>query len=130
MAQDFPPPPDWARFALSSPRLRRGETLRVQLELDPGREGLELGFACLAHHAQVETTWDGDVPGRVRNDRPSLREQEWVPVAPGLDEHAFAVPAEAPYHYEGELLSFYWALHLRAAGTPDLLAYVPVTVLP
>ena len=66
---------------------------------------------CLAHHAAVaKTTEPGDVGGRFRADRQVRLFEEWRPLGP--EPFALTVPLDAPYSYEGDLLSFYWGIWL------------------
>jgi hypothetical protein len=90
----------------------------------------ELGLGCLAHHAGTEGAGDGGGPGgRFRMDRQTLSYADWRPADNA--EFEFSVPPDAPYSYEGDVVSFYWGIWLRREGRVlDREAYVPLVVEP
>jgi hypothetical protein len=124
----WPPPPEWMRLDVSPRRLRRGEAITVTFNADRDLSGHELGLACLAHYASTGKTAEvGELGGRFRADAQALEYEDWHEPA----DIELRVPADAPYSYEGGLLSFYWAVWVRRRGSElKPVAYVPVTVDP
>jgi hypothetical protein len=116
------------RLDVSPRRLRRGEAVTVSLGADHDLHDHELGLACLAHYASTGKTAEvGELGGRFRADAQALEYEEWHEPA----DTELRVPADAPYSYEGDLLSFYWAVWVRARnGGLNPIAYVPLTVDP
>jgi hypothetical protein len=156
MGEPWPAPPDWLELDVAPRRLRRGAAVTVALRAPLAKlrlDDYELGLACLAHYATVESTHEGDAPGRFRMDRQQLVWEDWHAIPGAAEEQAappgdeapyaypgetsapgplrLAVPPDAPYSYEGDLLSFYWAVWLRARLRPlRPTAYVPLVVEP
>jgi hypothetical protein len=116
------------RLDVSPRRLRRGEAVTVTFGADRDLSDHELGLACLAHYATTAKTSEvGDFGGRFRTDAQALEYEQWHPPA----DAELRVPADAPYSYEGDLLSFYWGVWVRARhGGLRPVAYVPLTVDP
>jgi hypothetical protein len=116
------------RLDVSPRRLRRGEAVTVTFSADHDMSDHQLGLACLAHYAATATTHEvGELGGRFRADAQALEHEDWHEPA----DVELRIPEDAPYSYEGDLLSFYWAVWVRKRGsglTP--LAYVPLTVDP
>lgn len=96
---------------------RRGHELSVTFagrRSDDGR--VEVGLVC-------DERCDVAVPVSVKGVATTLRQigeetvrEEWQPLPPGVVEHTFTfvVPADAPYSYEGECVSFAWRVSARA----------------
>jgi hypothetical protein len=127
----WPEPPDWLRLEVEPRRLARGGNVTVTLDAPQERiAGRELGLGCLAHHAGVHKTGEGgEAGGRFRMDRQTMTYADWRPA--GDSEFEFTVPPDAPYSYEGDVVSFYWGIWLRAEGrVADREAYVPLVVEP
>jgi hypothetical protein len=125
----WPEPPDWLRLEVEPRRLARGESIAVSVEAPEGElAGRELGLGCLAHHAGSHGTSEGgDAGGRFRMDRQTMTYADWRP----LENTEFTVPPDAPYSYEGDVVSFYWGIWVRAEGRVlDREAYVPLVVEP
>jgi hypothetical protein len=157
MGEDWPAPPAWLALDVTPRRVRRGQPVTIELNAPLPKLRLhdyELGLACLAHFAGVASTGEvADVGGQFRLDRQQLVWQDFrripgavdEPPAPPpdgapyvyegadftLDPLAIAIAPDAPYSYEGDLLSFYWAVWLRVRGRVlRPTAYVPLTVDP
>ena len=133
----WPEPPDWLELTVEPRRLTRGGTVVATLEARPHElfsHSRELGLGCLAHRAgRFRTGEIGDVGGRFRMDRQDLVHADWRRLT--RDNFAapfeFAVPADAPYSYEGDVVSFYWAVWLRREfRVLDREAYVTLVVDP
>ena len=134
----WPEPPEWLRLEVAPRRLARGGTVTVTIDAPYDQiadHPRELGLACLAHHAGSHKTGEGPgVGGRFRVDRQTLTHADWRLLEPSEEGYApfeFVVPPDAPYSYEGDVVSFYWAIWLRAeARVLDREAYVPLVVEP
>jgi hypothetical protein len=130
----WPEPPDWLQLEVEPRRLARGGTITATLEApadELATHARELGLGCLAHHASRHKTGEfGDAGGRFRIDRQALVYADWRPVT-GPQVVEFTVPEDAPYSYEGDVVSFYWAVWLRAElRVVDREAYALVWVDP
>jgi hypothetical protein len=131
VSEAWPPLPDWVDLDVTPRRLRRGAEVTVALralELIDGHDR-ELGLVCVAHHATIGKTTDGiDPGGRFRSDAQSRVFEDWRPLGPAA--LALTVPADAPYSYEGDLLSFYWGIWVRVVRQQKPDGYVPLVVEP
>ena len=58
--------------------------------------------------------------------------QEWVPASQGAlgQRVELGLPAEAPYSYEGDCVSFGWAVVVRRVGEKRVAQPVPLWVAP
>ncbi|HWM09327.1 MAG TPA: hypothetical protein VNO82_08275 [Solirubrobacteraceae bacterium] len=131
----WPEPPDWLRLEVEPRRLARGGTVTVAFDAPHDRIAeypRELGLACLAHHAgRFKTGEVGNPGGRFRVDRQDVVCADWRLLDDAEGEFEFTVPGEGPYSYEGDVVSFYWGVWLRAeARVLDREAYVAVVVDP
>ena len=133
----WPEPPDWLELQVEPRRLVRGESVTVLVEAPADallEHRRELGLGCLAHRAGVQKTGEiGDAGGRHRMDRQDLVYDDWrlLTRENAADPFEFLVPADAPYSYEGDVVSFYWAIWLRREfRVLDREAYVVLVVEP
>lgn len=129
----WPEPPDWLELEVSPLRLRRGGTVTVTLRApieEIADHPRELGLGCLAHHAARSLVGEG----RFRIDRQDMVHDDWRLLEPseeGFEPFEFTVPDDGPYSYEGEVVSFYWGIWLRAERRVlDREAYVALIVDP
>jgi hypothetical protein len=116
-------------------RLRRGEAVEISFNAQAdalAARPYELGLACLAHYASTAKTQEvGDFGGRFRADVQALEHEQWHRLSDPALSLVMQVPTDAPYSYEGDLLSFYWGVWVRVRErglNPD--AYVPLVVDP
>jgi hypothetical protein len=135
VSRAWPAPPEWMRLEVAPRRLRRGEAVTVTFTArtdELAARPYELGLACLAHYASTAKTDEvGDFGGRFRADVQALEHAEWHRLTDAALTLALQVPVDAPYSYEGDLLSFYWGVWVRVRERglrPD--AYVPLVVDP
>jgi hypothetical protein len=126
VSRSWPPLPGWVELTAEPRRLRRGGSVEVSAQVRfAGYADREIGLVCVAHHAAIGTTTDGTDPGgRFRVHRQTRLHEEWRL----LGTHTFDVPAEMPYSYEGEVLSFYWGIWLR--DEERLKGYLSLVVEP
>ena len=106
--------------------LRRGDRVAAVVS---GAGELEVGLVC---------TQSFDVWRRIANDsRSRVTEsasvwQEWMPAPQGaLSQRVeLGLPAEGPYSYEGDCVSFGWAVVVRRVGDKRVAPPVPLWVEP
>jgi hypothetical protein len=84
---------------------------------------------------QQRLVWEQWHPIPTHEEEPAAQPGEAPYVYPGesfvLGPLELAVPPDAPYSYEGDLLSFYWAVWLRERlRVLSPTAYVPLVVDP
>ena len=69
-----------------------------------------------------------------RSTKKATAHEQWLPLDSALAEHrvSFTIPADAPFSYDGKVLSFTWQVRAvsRAALRPDAAAHWELTVLP
>jgi hypothetical protein len=128
VSRAWPPPPAWIELTAEPRRVRRGGTVEVTARvLYAGYQDREIGLVCVAHHAALAKTTDGvDPGGRFRMNRQTVLSAEWRP----LGTHTFEVPADMPYSYAGDLLSFYWGIWVREEPADRPEGYLPLAVEP
>ena len=106
--------------------LRRGDRVAA---IASGEGELEVGLLC---------TQSFDVWRRIANDsRSRVTEtasvwQQWVPAPHGAlgQRVELALPAAGPYSYEGDCVSFGWAVVVRRVGEKRAAEPVPLWVAP
>jgi hypothetical protein len=106
--------------------LRRGDRVAA---IASGEGELEVGLVC---------TQSYDVWRRIGNDSRSRVTvsasvwQAWVPAPHGAlgRRVELAVPADGPYSYEGDCVSFGWAVVVRRVGEERVAEPVPLWVAP
>jgi hypothetical protein len=139
--------------------LRRGEAVRVTLTVQDEAElelrgDLGVGLVCVESYEgeTVPTQPDKAIAelgtlaaGALSDANPTVSSEnqtvtftsraheEWAPVdaRAGSQELSFTVPLDAPYSYDGKILSFAWFVAARDRGhaEPDRMV-VPIRVLP
>jgi hypothetical protein len=114
---------------------RRGDELTVAFRGRPaGDDRIEVGIAC-------DERFDTEARVRVRGATSVVRQtgeatvhEQWQAAAPGVVEQTFTflVPADAPYSYEGDCLSYAWRASARAVRPrlKDARLDEPIWVLP
>jgi hypothetical protein len=121
------------------PRYATGLELRVERQdrrqgdrvgaIATGEGDLEVGLLC----AQSYDVWPrvGDDSRSRVTDRASVW-QQWVPAPHGAlgQRVELALPAEGPYSYEGDCVSFGWAVVVRRVGEQRVASPVPLWVAP
>lgn len=106
--------------------LRRGDRVAAVVS---GAGELEVGLVC---------TQSFDVWRRIANDSRSRVTdsasvwQEWMPAPQGAlgQRVELGLPAEGPYSYEGDCVSFGWAVVVRRVGEKRVAPPVPLWVEP
>jgi hypothetical protein len=126
-------------FRGARPRYATGIELQVERQelcrgdrvaaIASGQGELEVGLVC---------TQSFDVWRRIGNDSRSRVTdtasvwQQWVPAPHGALGHRveLALPAEGPYSYEGDCVSFGWAVVARRVGEKRVAEPAPLWVAP
>jgi hypothetical protein len=129
----FPPGVRGVNVTLSASEVRRGSNLDVRVEVDNpdkmmGR--LEVGLVCTEFY-DVETT-DGR-GNSSRTTRPVDAHVEWRPFTGGATQsERFVIPADAPYSYRGDCVSYMWRASARLPKRMrfDRAENVPLLVRP
>jgi len=105
--------------------LRRGDRVAA---IASGESELEVGLVC---------TQSYDVWRRINESRSRVTDsasvwQEWVPAPHGAlgQRVELALPADGPYSYEGDCVSFGWAVVVRRVGEKRVAEPVPLWVAP
>jgi hypothetical protein len=106
--------------------LRRGDRVGATAS---GEGELEVGLVC----TQSFDVWrrvGGDSTSRVTNTFSVWR--QWVPAPHATlgQRIELALPADAPYSYEGDCVSFGWAVVVRRVGAKRVAEPVPLWVEP
>jgi hypothetical protein len=117
---------------------RRGRTVTVTLRnTTPGASGggrLELGLVCTESYDYEHVTHGKDGRRSSRQTRQVAAHEEWRPVDPAAPEHevAFALPAQAPFSFEGDCVSYAWKVSAREVRPKRIDARLdhPIWVLP
>lgn len=119
------------RLELDREEVRRGAPLRATLANDrPGRGRVEVGLECFEHYdipRGSQTTGEGQT-------RRAVAWSVWLPV----DQSArrltvdLLLPQDAPYSWEGRVLSYAWRVSARRPSRwrPDPRRNLPIWVLP
>jgi hypothetical protein len=122
--------PRYARgleVAIERQEVRRGERIAATAS---GAGELEVGLLCTERYDVWRRVGDSDSRSRV-TDSASVW-QSWVP-APNAalgQRIQLSVPAGAPYSYEGDCVSFSWAVVVRRVGEKRFASPVALWVAP
>jgi hypothetical protein len=126
-------------FRGARPRYAAGIELQVERQelgrgdrvaaIASGEGDLEVGLLC----TQSFDVWrriGNDSRSRVTDTAPIW--QQWLPAPHGAlgQRVELALPAEGPYSYEGDCVSFGWAVVARRVGEKRLAEPVPLWVAP
>jgi hypothetical protein len=113
--------------------VRRGGELdaRVTIASRGGLGQVEVGLVCTEFFASAMSDSRG---GRRRGTASATAHEAWLPVdgTPGVHSVSLAVPAEAPFSYDGDVLSFTWEVVARGRRRRrlDAQARREISVLP
>jgi hypothetical protein len=110
----FPPKVRGVTLTLSREDLRRGSDVDIRVEVanpDKMTGRLEFGLVCSEFY-DVETT---DARGNSnRSTRQVDAHTDWRPFTGGpVQSERFAIPADAPYSYRGNCVSYVWRASAR-----------------
>ncbi len=126
-------------FAVSvSPvELRRGQTVRAQLQIDDPEKldgELQVGLVCTEYYdvKREVATQDGTSTQRVTQS--VIAHEHWTNADPAqqLQSFDFAIPETAPFSHEGTVLSFCWRVSAKVPrrGRRDPSSDQPIWVRP
>jgi len=113
--------------------VRRGEEVDalVTITSPKGLGDLEVGVVCTEYFDEESTDSDGDTS---RATVEEVAHEDWQPVEEltGVQSVCLAIPADAPFSYEGTCLSFKWELVARGHKSRglDAQARSDLSVLP
>ena len=119
----------------------RGDEIEAQVTIsDAGKAGsVEVGVVCTEYYDEdvtEETTGDHGVTQQEthRKTLHATAYQDWRPIEStmGVQIVPLTIPAEAPFSYEGDCVSFKWELVARGRrqNRPDAEAGHAITVRP
>ena len=99
---------------VDQPEVRRGDEIDVLLVVTKPERlgGLEAGLVCTEHYDEKEYMGDGRY---YKTARKAVEHEAWQPLPSVAGEHSvrLAIPADAPFSYEGSCLSFTWEVVAR-----------------
>jgi len=113
--------------------VRRGEEVEalVTIASAKGLGDLEVGLVCTEYYDEETTDSDGDTS---RSTAEEIAYEDWLQVEEltGVQSVRLAIPADAPFSYEGTCLSFKWELFARGQRSRglDAQARSDLSVLP
>jgi hypothetical protein len=113
--------------------VRRGEEVEalVTIASAKGLGDLEVGLVCTEYYDEETTDSDGDTS---RSTAEEIAYEDWLQVEEltGVQSVRLAIPADAPFSYEGTCLSFKWELVARGHRSRglDAQARSDLSVLP
>jgi hypothetical protein len=113
--------------------VRRGEEVEalVTIASPKGLGDLEVGLVCTEYYDEETTDSDGDTS---RSTAEEIAYEDWLAVEEltGVQSVRLAIPADAPFSYEGTCLSFKWELVARGHKSRglDAQARSDLSVLP
>ncbi|MEA2440244.1 MAG: hypothetical protein QOH76_1668 [Thermoleophilaceae bacterium] len=126
----FPPKARGVTVSVAVTDVRRGSDVEARLELATEKPGLELGLVCTEYY-DVETT-DGR-GNRSRTTSQAVAHEDWRPQSGGqLQSVRFTVPADGPFSYRGDCVSYVWRVSARQPKRMrfDRTVSVPIVVRP
>lgn len=113
--------------------VRRGDDVEALVTIST-REGLgdvEVGVICTESYDEQSTDSEGQTSRTTSED---VAHEEWLPVenTVGVQTIRLRIPAEAPFSYAGECLSFRWELVAKGHRSTrlDAQASREISVLP
>jgi len=121
--------------------IRRGDDVEALVTIsDPAKVGsVEVGVVCTEYYDEdvEQTSTDSHGVPQTQSSRETLEataHEEWRPLEPvaGVQSARFAIPADAPFTYEGDCLTFQWEVVARGRRRDrlDALASTPISVTP
>jgi hypothetical protein len=125
----------------ADPRVRRGAQLRATVTIeDPERLGvLEVGLICTEYYQRLGArTMSGGPPvnpvGPSRDTASAVAFEAWQPLeaVAGERDVALDVPADVPFSYASQVLTYVWEVAVRGnrSGRLDAQARCEIVVLP
>jgi hypothetical protein len=129
----YPPSARGVTLTVTASEVRRGSDVEARLEMaNPDKVGgkLELGLVCTEYYDIQTSNGKG---GTQRTTSLAAAHEDWRPQAGApVQTVRFTVPADAPFSYRGDCLSFVWRVSARQPrkGRFDRAVNVPVVVRP
>jgi hypothetical protein len=127
----FPPKARGVTLTVAVTDVRRGSEVDARLELaHPEKQDFELGLVCTEYY-DVETT-DGK-GNRSRSTSQAVAYEDWRPHSgDAVASVRFSVPADRPYSYRGDCISYVWRVSVRQPKRLrfDRAVNVPLVVRP
>jgi hypothetical protein len=114
------------KVEVERPDLKRGDDVVVRLEVgERASEKLELGLLCTEYYDEKKTDGKGNTH---RATSEAVAFADWRPQSAGpVQAVRFSIPADAPYSYRGDCLSYVWRVSARE---PRRLRFDPATNVP
>jgi hypothetical protein len=104
---------------------RRGGEVEALVTISSGLKlgDLEVGVVCTEYYDEQETTRDADGSTSLsRSTSDEVAHESWSQVenVSGVQSLRFTIPADAPFSYRGECLSFKWEVVARGRRSRGL----------
>jgi hypothetical protein len=108
---------------------RRGGDVEALVTISSARKlgDLEVGVVCTEYYDKQEPTSTGDSSTSTsRSTSDEVAHECWTPIESilGVQSRRFMIPADAPFSYRGECLSFKWEVVARGRRSRRLDAQV------
>ena len=136
--QVFPPKAPHLTITLAADEIHRGGTIDALLDIgkDGSDDEIEFGLVCTEYYdvKRSEVDQPGDHVSQHRYTENAIAYQDWRKVSPSQTAYKarFEVPADAPFSFRGDCLSFEWRFSARHPRRMrfDRATNVPLKVLP
>lgn len=104
------------RLVVDGETLRRGEEVEVTFTGRASDDRLEVGVACDERYDTQVPVYVKGVSTVIRQTADGTVHEQWQSVSAGSVEQTFTfhIPADAPYSYEGDCVSYAWRISARA----------------
>ena len=129
------------RVSASDREVRRGGEVETFITISSprGLGNVEVGLVCTEYYDEETSSPTSSSTGSVdttpsRTTSSAIAHEAWLPIesAAGVQSVRLAIPAEAPFSYKGECLSFKWEVVARGRRSRrlDAQARQEISVLP
>jgi hypothetical protein len=119
----FPPKARHVKVEVERAELKRGEDVLVRVEVsERASDRLELGLVCTEYYDKQTRDAKGNTN---RTTAEAVAFADWRPQSAGpVQSVRFTIPAEAPYSFRGNCVSYVWRVSARE---PRRLRFDPAT---
>jgi hypothetical protein len=131
MRMVFPPKARGVTVTVAVTEVRRGQEVDARVEIaHPDTQGLELGLVCTEYYDEETRDSKGNAQ---RSTSQAVAYEDWRPQpGGGVQSVRFSVPANAPYSFRGDCISYVWRVSARQPKRLrfDRAVNVPLVVRP